>query len=199
MTMRVLGLLFLLSLAAFVYFRNAAAQPITRPPGVLCPLAPFQSTQELPQAFGHKGYRIQPLARFALEARVLGKRLYRHDRGARLAPVDLALGWGRMSDSRVLEKISISQSNRFYFWYTANPPIPLEEIALSSANMHMIPATSDLEQRLVQLKAGNIVRLRGYLVRVSGPGGFFWQSSLTRSDTGNGACELVWVEELAAR
>jgi len=153
----------------------------------------------LPPAFEHRGYHIQPLARFALEARVLSKRLYRYDQGAKLAPLDLALGWGRMSDSRVLEKISISQSNRFYFWYTANPPIPLEEIALSSANMHMIPATTDLEQRLKQLKSGNIVRLRGYLVRASGPDGFYWQSSLTRSDTGNGACELVWVEELAVR
>ncbi|RIH85441.1 hypothetical protein [Calidithermus roseus] len=197
--MRVLSLLFLLSLAAFVYFRNAAAQPIARPPGVLCPLAPLQSVQDLPPAFEHKGYRIEPLARFALEARVLGKRLYRYDRGASLAPLDLVLGWGRMSDSRVLEKISISQSNRFYFWYTANSPIPLEEIALSSANMHMIPATEDLERRLKQLRIGNIVRLRGYLVRVSGSDGFYWQSSLTRSDTGNGACELVWVEELAVR
>lgn len=197
--MRVLGLLFLLSLAAFIYFRNATAQPIARPPGVLCPLPPLQSVQDLPPAFEHKGYHIQPLARFALEARVLGKRLYRHDRGASLAPLDLVLGWGRMSDSRVLEKISISQSNRFYFWYTTNPPIPLEEIALSSANMHMIPANADLEQRLKRLKGGNIVRLRGFLVRVSGSDGFYWQSSLTRSDTGNGACELVWVEELAVR
>ncbi|RIH85770.1 hypothetical protein Mterra_01629 [Calidithermus terrae] len=197
--MRLIGLLFLLCLAVFVYFRDAAAQPIARPPGVLCPLAPFQSAQNLPAAFEHEGYRLQPVARFALEARVLGKRLYGTDPGARLAPVDLALGWGRMSDSRVLEKVSISQGNRFYFWYTPDPPIPLQEIVVSSANMHMIPATPELEQRLKRLKSGNIVRLQGYLVNVSGPGGFFWNSSLTRDDTGNGACELVWVEELAVR
>jgi hypothetical protein len=197
--MRLLSLLSLLSLAAFAYYRSAAAQPIARPPGVLCPLAPFQSAQNLPPAFEHKGYRLQPLAHFALEARVLGKRLYRHDRGAKLAPVDLALGWGRMSDSRVLEKISIHQSNRFYFWYSANPPIPLEEIILSSANMHLIPATAELERRLVRLKRGNIVRLRGYLVGASGPDGFYWESSLSRSDSGEGACELVWVEELGVR
>jgi hypothetical protein len=39
----------------------------------------------------------------------------------------------------------------------------------------------------------------GYLVEVRGRDGFRWRSSLTREDTGNGACELVWVEKLDVR
>ena len=39
----------------------------------------------------------------------------------------------------------------------------------------------------------------GYLVDVAGPGGFAWNTSLTRNDTGDGACEIVWVETLEVR
>ena len=40
------------------------------------------------------------------------------------------------------------------------------------------------------------VRLTGYLVDVQGPGGFRWRTSLTREDTGDGACELMWIERV---
>jgi hypothetical protein len=34
------------------------------------------------------------------------------------------------------------------------------------------------------------------LVRVEGQDGFIWSSSLSRDDTGAGACELIWLEQL---
>ena len=36
----------------------------------------------------------------------------------------------------------------------------------------------------------------GFLVDVRGPGGFAWNTSMTRNDTGDGACEIVWVETM---
>jgi hypothetical protein len=32
---------------------------------------------------------------------------------------------------------------------------------------------------------------------VDGDDGFTWSSSLSREDTGNGACELIWIEQLS--
>jgi len=52
---------------------------------------------------------------------------------------------------------------------------------------------------LLRIRAGQIVSLAGYLVEVRGPNGMRWRSSLTREDTGAGACELVWVETLDVR
>ncbi len=48
------------------------------------------------------------------------------------------------------------------------------------------------------LRTGELIHLRGLFVEASGPGIGTRRSSLTRTDTGNGACELVWVEELHA-
>lgn len=58
------------------------------------------------------GDTIKPLARYEITARALSKECDRWDRGDNLAPVDLAVGWGPMADSDVLDKKKISQGNR---------------------------------------------------------------------------------------
>jgi hypothetical protein len=73
-------------------------------------------------------------------------------------------------------------------------PIPEQEIIESSANMHLIPADSSVQRDIERTRVGDIVSFEGYLVEADGTDGFKWISSLTRSDSGAGACELVWVE-----
>ncbi len=61
--------------------------------------------------------------------------------------------------------------------------------------MHLISASRDIRKRLSRVRKGDVVRIKGYLVKVDAGDNWHWQSSLTRKDTGEGACELVWVEE----
>lgn len=141
-------------------------------------------------------YTISPLQGFQLDARILAREDYYLDRGAKLSPTDLALGWGPMANPEVLRHISISQGNRWYFWRAKQMPIARRQIETHSANMHLIPANPAVAGTLAQLKAGQQIRLAGQLVRVDADDGFNWVSSLSREDTGNGACELIWVEQL---
>lgn len=101
-----------------------------------------------------------------------------------------------MSDESIIEKIDISQSGRWYRWNTKELPISRSEITVSSANTHIIPANDLVAYRLQDVIKGNIVKLKGYLVYIGEKDNFKWNSSLTRSDTGNGACEVFYVEEL---
>jgi hypothetical protein len=190
----------LLAIALVAVWYGWPSPEVRHGPGAVAAGAPVQqalsgSAPRLDKA----GYEIRPLASFEVEARVLGVERYRFDRGADLSPVDLALGWGRMSDTAVLERISISQSQRFYYWRTPEFPIPRREIETSSANMHMIPAGATIARQLDEVRRGQIVRISGYLVEARGADGWLWKSSLTREDTGNGSCELVWVERLEVR
>ena len=141
---------------------------------------------------------ITPLAIFDIEARVLGIKRYRFDRGADLAPYDMALGWGKMSDEAVLNELRITQSNRFYYWWTKRFPITRSAIEVSSANMHLIPANRENAKRLRRVRKGHIISMKGFLVRADARN-WHWVSSLTRQDTGAGACELIWVQEVAIR
>lgn len=147
--------------------------------------------------FTHNGYYITPLEDFAVEARVLGTKDYIFGREADLSPVDLALGWGKMSDEAILKEIKISQANRFYSWRVNQFPIPRKEIETQSANMHMIPATVQIEKTLKSIRPGQVVKLTGYLIEAKAKDGWRWKSSLTREDTGAGACELVFVKSLS--
>ena len=102
-----------------------------------------------------------------------------------------------MSDSAVLDKVEISQATRFYFWRVHEFPIPEREIIESSANMHLIPADDAVERAIRRTRVGDVVSFDGYLVEADLPNGGKWVSSLSRSDTGAGACELVWVENFS--
>ncbi|HZV61829.1 MAG TPA: hypothetical protein VFF75_05385 [Methylophilaceae bacterium] len=161
---------------------------------------PIQKNLDAPVAPIEKnGYLIVPLAEFQAQARVLSARHYEKDREAALVPVDLALGWKRMSQDEVLSRINIRQDGRFYFWKTNAFPIPRAEIETQSTNMHLIPADGIIEESLKSVQPGEIVVFNGYLVEVQGRDNWRWRSSLTRKDTGDGACELVYVTSFEVR
>ena len=172
-------------------------RPITHGPGQIAPSAPVQRPSAGAVCFGDGEFTVQPLAEFQITARVLSRRNYTLGRDAKLCPVDLALGWGPMSDEKLLSRVSITQYDRCYMWSLREMSVPRDEVERNSANMHMIPSTPEIRKQLRGLKKGSLIECRGYLVEVTAPGGWRWRSSLTRNDTGDGACEVVWVRELS--
>ncbi len=187
----------LIGVGAWQYWQS---RPVSHAPGVLVAQTPQQFDIENAAAIDFHNYQLTPLAGFKLEARVLGVERYRLGREADLSPVDLALGWGPMSDDSVLRQLRISQGNRFYYYsWSDQPPIPLEQIIVHSANMHMIPADSTVEKQLDKVRPGSVVELEGQLVWARASDGWQWRSSLTRADSGNGACELVLVRSVRLR
>lgn len=139
--------------------------------------------------------KLIPLAGFSLQARVLAREDYYFDEGAEFSPTDLALGWGPMSEPGMADKLNISQSGRWYrySWNNEGPPIPLDDIINNSANMHMVPASDVAARSLNDVAEDDVIELNGWLVRIEKNDGWRWQSSLSRNDSGDGACELVYV------
>ena len=176
---------------------NRINGPITYPPGVLIKDEPTQQPPPNEIAFAYKNFQIKPLATFAIDARVLHRKIYRYDLGAALAPVDLAVGWGPMSDEAVLARLDVSQASRFYYYeWQGQPPIPREEIVSHSSNLHLIPQNDEIASECKSLRTGELVHISGLLVEATGPDIGTLRSSLSRTDSGKGACEIVWVEEI---
>jgi len=189
-------LLFLLLILAGGWKLYNYSGQVTLGPGVLASEPPYQ--ENISPSVSYKGdeYTITELAKFRIKAKVLSKKNYYIGREADVSPTDLALGWGNMSDESVLDKIEISQSNRFYRWHVESFPIPRLEIETHSANMHLIPATDSIKSDIDRVQEGEIIEISGSLVKVTSTDGWRWKSSQTRNDTGRGACELIWVESL---
>ena len=104
---------------------------------------------------------------------------------------------GRQPLRRV--ELEFSQMGRFFYWKPKNwssfPLSPSQTIS-HAAQVHAIPADADIERKLRKLRPGQVVHLSGYLVDVRGPGEFTWKTSLRRDDTGDGACEIMWIAQL---
>lgn len=189
-------LLSLLLVAALFWLILTREETVELGPGVKAPDAPLQTKPASTETLVLNGYRLEPLADFSIKAKVLGREDYSWDREADLAPVDLALGWGRMSDESVLAAVEIDQSDRWYHWRVRGRRIPRREVVTHSANMHLIPYDEDVRAWFDDVRRGQIVSIQGQLVRAEADDGWRWTSSLTRGDTGADSCELILVRQI---
>ena len=177
-------------------------RPVDPPDGVLAPEEPRQD--DVPPGEGANGetvtiagWTLRTRAHYHITARVLGVERYHIDTLAKLVPEDLALGWGPMSDSRTLRTFDTSQSNRFFYWRPkGRMTLPRETVIAHSANTHVIPADSLVARRLSHLRRGEVVTLSGDLVDGVRDDGASIKTSLVRTDTGPGACEIMLVREV---
>lgn len=186
--------LVLIFLAAVCWFWLHEPEAVWR--GMPAAHDPVQTPVRQP-AFQHGDYIVTPLADYQIKAVVLSRERYRNDRGAALAPVDLALGWGPMSTATVINDLKISQSGRWYeYSWSDEPPLNPDLIATHSANTHCLPATPEIRRQLLAVNRLDIVTLKGHLVEVAGPKGYRWRSSLSRTDTRGGACEVMWITDV---
>jgi hypothetical protein len=160
------------------------------------PVADGESAQlpaELPG-----GVKLTPRASYRIAARVLSRERYRFGWRAQVSPLDLALGWGALGDPDVDRWIDWSQGGRWYFWqWSAGSPYQNDAIRRQSANVHVAPANDNLRRALLAVDTGDVLRITGWLVDLEGPDRDRWRTSLTRSDTGNRSCELLYMTELA--
>jgi hypothetical protein len=105
-----------------------------------------------------------------------------------------------MSDQTADDTIQWRQSGSCYHyeWSHASPYDGLT-IAAHSANIHIMPATDNLGNALRTIGKNDIIYMEGYLVDIEADG--YGQegnirTSLTREDSGKGACEILYVTRL---
>lgn len=172
-------------------------RPLHAPDGMLAEGEPQQTNVTDGERVQMGRWTLTVRATYRVTARVLAREPYHFDSLSDLIPEDLALGWGPMSDSRVLKTLEISQGNRFYYWRsTAATTIARDSIIAHSANTHVIPQNSSIARQLERLRPGEVVSLSGELVDGTRNDGSWIKTSLVRNDTGAGACEVMLVTEV---
>ena len=133
-------------------------------------------------------------AEYDIRGVVKGKRKY-SDYSSLVSDYDVILVWGDLNKEEYDQYINYSQSGRWYH-YTYEPGMVKERyIANHSANVHLIPENDEVKREIKKIRKNDYIRIEGYLVDVHFENGA-WETSMTRADTGNGACEILFVKEL---
>jgi hypothetical protein len=149
----------------------------------------------------HNGnrYTLMPKATYQISGMLVSTKRYRNGYMSWLSPYDYAIIWGKAPE--YLPYIKFDQIVRFcLFKFKSDAPIDVNYFSEHMGNNHMIPATPNLRKALGMAKKKDLVTVNGYLVYVLGQDkkkGFTnWNSSLSRDDKGNGACEIIYVTSL---
>ena len=116
-------------------------------------------------------------------------------------PFDVCLVWGS-NISRGLHRdrrIKFSQDCRWcWAYWTGDANFNLNELS----NSHLLIDSNEGLKLLKSIGLGDQIRIRGKLVNVKakligkkGAPDMTWNTSVSRTDSGAGACEIIYVEE----
>ena len=148
-------------------------------------------------------YQVKPLYRYELNGLVVSRHdaetwwdFIHREAGDFLNVTDLCVVWGDNLGSGVYRRLSYDsgQFTCFVHWKDQETGALFKMNALS--NNHLLTANPDLAKKIRSVRIGDQIHFRGYLAEYSHNQGFAFKrgSSTTRDDSGNGACETVFVE-----
>ena len=146
---------------------------------------------------GKKGpVTLEKVATYKVKAGVRGRKNYRLDSLTKISPMDLVLAWGNLNQLDSVNSVSYRQLGRCYIYeINGNSRITKSYVEEHSSNTHIIPADERVLRSLKRIRKNHYVELEGYLVNVYfGEGvSYIWLTSLSRTDTGSGSCEIFYV------
>jgi len=164
---------------------------------------PCSSTETFSRRITGGSVKIIPVATYRIAGEVMSKRKYTQGWGAEIAPFDLALVWGMLTYPHVRKQLSIKHDNTRMAWFRMKgdePPVDHDYAMSHGANNHLIPASENIRMALDgQVKVNDKIALSGYLVDVEGRNHereIVMKTSLIRTDTDRGACEIIYVTRL---
>jgi hypothetical protein len=146
-------------------------------------------------------YRVEPLFDYELYGLVVSYR--QHDgedsmhkwSNDHLNMADVCVVWSDTAFSPTLRKLD--------FWngiFTCNVSTR-DSVAWANfkmdqlSNNHLISADPFIRDDVAAIRVGDQIRIKGSLARYGAVGGSLRGTSTTRDDTGNGACETIFVED----
>ena len=151
-------------------------------------------------SYNDVAYRIEPEYEYDLYGTIVS---FRHHDDSRihllandhLNMLDVCVIWGDNTSNQLLHKID--------FWngvFTCNVKTG-DQDAWDAFNMtqlsnnHLLSDDEYVRDRVRDINVGDQIRVRGYLSSYSSEAGGVRGTSTTRLDTGNGACETLYVEQ----
>lgn len=163
---------------------------------------PIQTpSQAKPFTFSYRGndYKVTPVANYELWGLVVthnnitGFTDITHDKNS-VDIKDLCVIWGANLNSNDYRDVKFSSGDFTCYWsYRRYVDFHADKIS----NNHLLSDSTSIRARIRQAQIGDQIHFRGMLVNYSPVSNPNWvrNTSTTRKDTGNHACEVVFVED----
>jgi hypothetical protein len=163
---------------------------------------PIQTpSQAEPFEFSYRGeaYKVTPVANYELWGLVVthndisGFTDITHDKNS-VDIKDLCVIWGQNLNSNDYRDVKYSSGDFTCYWsYHRYVDFHFDKIA----NNHLLSDSATVRARIRQAEIGDQIHFKGMLVNYSPVSNPNWvrNTSTTRKDTGNHACEVVFVED----
>lgn len=180
-------------------------------PEVLKEPEQIEVAQQGPIVFTRNNYRFEvtPLYAYSISGLVVSKFDYSKvslERTGQAFPVDFCMIWGSNVANRIYQAktLRFSQDCR---WCQVEWNQPVEGFKMDKiSNNHLLVDNQVLEKKIRSILRGDQVRISGLLVSLKAvntrqsdaynPVYMTWQSSVIRTDSGAGACEVIYVEDV---
>ncbi|MFA5119244.1 MAG: hypothetical protein WC695_10465 [Candidatus Omnitrophota bacterium] len=152
-------------------------------------------------------YRLTPVYEFEINALVVSKYNYKFGiyRSDSVFPIDLCMIWG----DNIARKTYKNMSLRFFHdcrWCEVEWWGNLDFNMRQLANCHLVANKKSILDKINRIVIGDQLKIKGKLVNIEGrlvskpdkytPRQLSWRTSVSRTDTGAGACEIVYVEDI---
>ena len=152
--------------------------------------------------FNDLDYRVKPEFAYDITGMVVSYRHHNEDNSRmhalandHLNMLDVCVVWGDNPGNERIDKIS--------FWnglFTCNVKTRDQQAwdafdMNQLSNNHLLSDDDFIRRQVKKVRIGDQIRVRGYLASYESEGGSIRGTSTTRTDTGNGACETIYVED----
>lgn len=149
-------------------------------------------------------YWIEPLFEYSLTGLVVSYRLHDlkggiHKRwgenGDNLNIADICVVWGKNINHSILNEIFFYNADYTCFleWQSQSVGDLFQRNALS--NNHLLTEDKRIIQTINNIQIGDQIEIKGLLAKYGDNEGEIRGSSITRDDSGNGACETIYLSD----
>lgn len=177
--------------------------PVAMPISQQLELEPSQELLEMePFTVNHNQvtYLVEPLYQYQLYGLVVS---YNHHEGGSLHErwndhlnvSDFCVVWGSNADPAILNQFDF-YNGQFTCNFATKDQTAWQRFNLNKlSNNHLLSDDNYIRSQLEAIEIGDQIKLTGYLAKYSNNSGFNRSTSTVRTDTGNGACETLYVTE----
>jgi hypothetical protein len=174
------------------------AQLSNEPKQTQVDLPPFSTT------YNEETFKVMPKYDYEIYGLVVSYRLHDSEYGQMLHTLskdhlnvaDFCVVWGESANAEVLQEFDFS-SAQFTCRYSTKSNQAWQAFNHEQlSNNHLLAINDQIRGTIEDIKIGDQIKIKGWLAHYIGPMGYERGTSITRSDTGDGACETIFVNDI---